>query len=1034
MELNRKDLTVVICVCLLAAALSSQLRAQVTTGTLMGIVVDQSGASLPAAEVSLANQGTGAVSQKTTSQAGEFVFNFVPVGNYTLTISMPAFKTLKLEGLEIQAAQNIRRTFMLDVGQTVETVSVSAEAPLVNTVSPEQRESFSSLMVSQLPLARRNFSNVLEQNSGTVEAGPGLLNLNGLGASGTRVTVDGTEGNANGKATGTSMYLGFNKIDLLSLESIQEVQVVKGVIPAEYGHILSGNINVITKSGTNEWHGSLFYNYQGAALAARHQFATSKPNLVWNQFGGSSGGPIVKNRLFVFGAYEGYRESTFNLLTSNVPTESFREKMSASLQFPETKMLLDLLPLPNQPHSSEASAAIWQGPATARSDDNHIDLKTDYLVGNQSAVAVTYTRGRPGGITPRLPKMARTFEGLTDRLTTVFTSGGASWTSESRFGLNYNIVNRADSPVDITDPNTEETLEGQRRLPVMRCDLCPFNIATGEIHSFDPKPFYSIEQKLALVRGQHSLKFGGNWALRGGGRFNVETASVQFRNATDLLANQPSAVTTTFGTPEFVGRDFHFGFFIQDDWRLSRRFVLNLGLRYDYYSNYTAKVEGQETQFNSAGLFNPDGLLDANFNLGPMRDPEKAINPDSLNFGPRLGFVYNPDGNGNTTIRGGFSMTSMPMPVGTYILSVARTPTLPFRTVWSRAEAANLGLQWPVYNEDVFPIVDSLNQVRIGNVFDPDLDNPYAYNLYLGVQRAITKTAVLETAFVGTRGLKLLLHRSANQPDRLTGERPNPGLGGFTYLDGSQQSAYYSWQSSLRKRLSSDVSFNVHYTWAKALAHAGGDTATTTESEITLPVQDFFCIECEWGPATMDIRHVFNANVLYASPRLDGLGSSFVRNVFGGWQVSAMLNSQTGRPFNVSQPNVLPSQRPDIVDPDGAINENCCGFGALQYLNPGAFMLVPENPVSGATIRPGNIGNHALRGPGQWTIDLGLGKDFPLAALAEGARFQVRVDFLNALNHTNYTSVSAGIRSGNFGRVTNSTGARVVQVNARIDF
>ncbi|MGH8246568.1 MAG: carboxypeptidase regulatory-like domain-containing protein, partial [Gammaproteobacteria bacterium] len=417
----------------IVSLLASAAIAQVTTGTINGIVVDESGGLVPGAEVALVSEDRGGVTRKTTDQSGEFVFNFVPVGRYTVTISKPGFTTQRATALEVQSAQTIRQTFALKIGQTADSVSVTAEASLLNSASAEQRESFQEIAVRELPLARRNFSQILSQGAGIVAAGNGKFNLNGLGGAGTRITVDGTEASADARASGTAMFSGFNRIDLLSLEAIQEVQVVKGVIPAEYGQSLGGNINVITRSGTNQYHGTLFYNYQGTAIAARHQFLQSKPNFVRNQFGGSAGGPILKDRLFLFTAYEGYRESNFQFLSADVPTQGLRDRILAApawRSLPETRIVLDQFPLPNVPHHPNDSSAQWRGPGSSTSRDDHLDVKGDMRIGAGGSLSATYTRGRPENRIPRVhPVNFRIFEGKQDRVTSSFVWGAPKWTS-----------------------------------------------------------------------------------------------------------------------------------------------------------------------------------------------------------------------------------------------------------------------------------------------------------------------------------------------------------------------------------------------------------------------------------------------------------------------------------------------------------------------------------------------------------------------------------------------------------------------------
>src|SRR3989442_3122060 len=260
--------------------------AQRTTATFAGIVQDSTGAVLPGVEASLINEGTSATLQSVTNETGEFLFDFVPSGTYTLKIALPGFKTYESRGIPLGAAQNVRRTYTLEVGAVTDSVTVTGEAPLVNTLSPEQRFNLETLQVTNLPMVNRNISSIIEYSaSGLTKSEPNIASgfsgtrfrMNGLGGAAMSASADG--GDASGFASTAMLgsYGGFAKIELMSAEAIGEVQVVKGVLAAEYSG-LSGNLNVTTKSGTNSWHGSLFHRYEGSALSARQPILTRKPN------------------------------------------------------------------------------------------------------------------------------------------------------------------------------------------------------------------------------------------------------------------------------------------------------------------------------------------------------------------------------------------------------------------------------------------------------------------------------------------------------------------------------------------------------------------------------------------------------------------------------------------------------------------------------------------------------------------------------------------------------------------------------------
>src|SRR4051812_22922166 len=299
---------------------ASPMEAQVTTATLVGQLRDSSGAVIPGATVAARHEGTGVARQTTTDVNGEFVLSALPNGPYTVKIELTGFKTLENHGLELGAGQTVRQTFALQVGTLAETVTVAAETPLVETSASLQADSVGSQEVRELPVNRRNLTNLMSLTPGVNTSGAGDVQMNGVAAGGTGLTVDGTEANSNPEARSLSQYGGQNQISVMSLDSISEVQIVKGVLPAEDGGVAGGQINVISRSGTNAFHGSSFYSGQNEKFNARAFFSsTQKPVGKFNQYGGTLGGPIVHNKAFFFGTYEGYRESVQRNLDSVVP-------------------------------------------------------------------------------------------------------------------------------------------------------------------------------------------------------------------------------------------------------------------------------------------------------------------------------------------------------------------------------------------------------------------------------------------------------------------------------------------------------------------------------------------------------------------------------------------------------------------------------------------------------------------------------------------------------------------------------------------
>jgi len=1026
------NVRIAIVVILILLATAPQSVAQRTTATFAGIVTDPSGAVLPGAQVEMINEGTAAVTQQLTSETGEFVFNFVPVGAYTLKIAMAGFRTFESKGIPLGAAQNVRRTYTLEIGNITDNVTVTGEAPLVNTLSPEQRFSIDTLEIKNLPMVNRNITNLLEVGSGLTRQEATLtgragarFRLNGLGGSAMTVTANGTDGNGSGLGTTISQYGGFNKIDVMSAEAVGEVQVVKGVIPAEYGSAMAGNMSLITKSGTNDWHGSLFHRYEGSVLSARNPILTREPNSVWNQFGGSVGGPIRKDKAFFFVAYEGYRQRTSIAVNSTFPTPLFRNTMLTALPVPETKLFLDWFPVPNQPFASNALLGLWIGPGLRANNDDHVDWKVDHLIGG-GTLSVAFSGGHPfqskettNPLNPQLTNASLQRGSLN------YVIGRGRWVSSSRFGYNRNHVTRIDKYWYVNDPNHPVTVPGWRNIGQIA--FPGMTALERENHETGTVPSWSAEQQIALIRGTHSWKFGGILSLPGGALPNTTAPTTSFQTLDDVLRNEPSSVAFTSGRGPGRGRQVNFGFFAQDDWRVNRKLVLNLGLRYDRYGQYVAKAWHQDLP---AGLFNLEGLLDpVNFTWGPLRDPSKgAHNPDPMSLGPRFGFAYTADDRGDFVVRGGFGVNFQGYEMASPLTSTARTADLPASRTFTRAEAGARGIKWPNYTEDVAKIIlaETAGKPQVSNRWNPNLKPPYAYNYTLGIQRALTSSMVLETAFVGTRGVKFNLNRTYNRIDRVTAIRPNPTDIQGSYLDNSQQTNYNSWQTSLKQRFNDGLLFNIHYTWGKAMAYTGGDIAPGYMGDSTGSIEDFLNVKIERNPSTGDVTHNVVIDWVYQIPTLFR-NSAVGRTILGGWQLSGIWKGATGVPIGVTQTG----GRPDIVDFKNAVNKECCSFGNLQYLNPAAFQQVPINRGSNLTIRRGYSSFAPLRGPGIINVDVSLGKSF---ALAEKKDIELKADILNLLNQTQYTTISTNMDALTFGRAVDVRSPRVIQLQLRLTF
>ena len=948
---------------------------------------------------------------------------------------MPGFKTYTNLGLQLGSGQNVRQTFTLEVGQLSENITVAETAPLVETASSAQLRSLGTTEVSELPLSRRNVTGVLALAAGVdTSANNGTVRMNGVAAGGTGITVDGTEANSNPEGRAMSQYGAQNQIDVMSIEAVAEVQVVKGVLPAEYGGVVGGQVNMISRSGTNAFHGSVFENYQGDRLFARDPFLLStqaKPKDKFNQFGGSVGGPIVKNRAFFFTTYEGYRESAGITVQGTVPTQPLRDQILAALPFPETKIALDALPLPNTPVNADVGRYIGVGDRTRR--ENHVVAKGDVTVFNGN-LSMTYSRSRPYSINPSATVNGANdtiFPNEQDRVATQYVMSRGAWVSESRFGYNRTKLQRISRFFEVKNPNKAETGYFEQSMPLFTTTGL-FTTPSADLYDLYGVA-YSAEQKVSHIIGGHNVKMGFHFARQMGNRSNPQNPSIRYQSKADLLANRPNIVVPTFGAPPHKSHMDEFGLFLQDDWRVNKKLVLNLGLRYDYYAVMhvypTSNLPVQIVNLDSPTSFSPERMT-----FGALRDPQKPYNPDAVNFGPRAGFAWTIDEKGDTMIRGGSGVLFSPQ-LPAAVRQSAAHPQVPFRVQWNKTDVDRLGLRWPMYNADLRDVVikEAGGAASYFSIFDVNIKNPYTIQTMISVERAIGRDFMVEVGYIRTDGRDFPLQRWFSQVfDRQTGSRPagwNLGNAGGYYVDSGQTMKYNGLQTSVRKRFSHSVQFDFHYTLSKGDSTQGGDIQAYYQAGLlgSSNIQNFFNPEADRTPNTGDNRHRATADVIYDIPWFKN-GKGILPHTIGGWQISSIFRARSGNPMNIYQASGIQNSRPDYNGGDPVLSD---WRNTLQYFNKAAFASVPTSPMTQATLRPGNLSPFLLRGPASWVVDMAIAKNF---RITETKRLQIRADAFNVFNHVNYNDPDNGSLNATFGKILGAGLARIGQIGARFTF
>ena len=375
------------------------LSAQVTTATIYGQVQDASGSAIVGASVRALVESTGGQKTATTNDLGQFTIPYMPVGTYKVSVQAPGFKLFEQRGLALSSGQSANLVFRLEVGAVTETVEVTSAAPLLNTVNAEQDINLNGTQVKGLPMRNRDITSILDLGTGASSNGT-TISLNGLPPRGFTFSVDGVNAAPDSEYASLSAYQNYNYVKGVSVEAVQEVEVSKNIFSAEIANTMAGNVNIITKGGGNDYHGSAFEQYQSGGLNANNHLLGKKTSLIFHQFGGSVGGPIKRNKLFFFTTFEGYRRNAQQALTGLVPSNWIRQQTIAAI--PESKTYWNVWPEPAGAETPGQVSAFFTGSGPLQNRDNTASARSDYHVNDNSLLTVRYTRGRPFQRAPRL--------------------------------------------------------------------------------------------------------------------------------------------------------------------------------------------------------------------------------------------------------------------------------------------------------------------------------------------------------------------------------------------------------------------------------------------------------------------------------------------------------------------------------------------------------------------------------------------------------------------------------------------------------
>lgn len=1080
--------------------------AQTATGQITGTVTDASDALVAGVRVKISNTLTGLARETTTSDRGTYSVPLLPVGTYLVTAEKEGFKVALSSDNELKVDQVLRVDLSMELGALTESVEVRGRTVALDTETSSIGQVVTERQVTELPLNGRNFLQLLFLGAGAVETsgeqgsmrqGAGnAISINGSRPTSNNYLLDGT--------SNTDTALG-TPAAILSVDAIQEFKEQTATYSAEYG-FSANQISIVSKTGTNRLGGSVFSFLRNDSLDARRFFDIQKQKLDQKQFGFVVGGPVLvpgayngRNRTFFLVNYEGLRREvgTQDFLRVPLP-EELAGRFSTPIIDPRTGQAFPNNTIPQNRFSRLANLAMsknyWPAPNASVPQGNYIrqrNLPTDT---NQFTIRIDQQLGaRFGTVFGRYTQSdwTNTTLGTVNELGDVFfVQETTNWQVSHSLPLGSTLVNqfrigfvgaRANqhgftAPVaDIAAVGLTgvfDTLDDeQRTYPAIGFGGTGTGLAGAgsAVNDYQAsyQPMWDLSNTTTWIQGRHTLNFGANyrqWSLQRDlandflGQFTFSGFFTGNAVADMLLGHysgasvfQPAgfSVAGRSGNP----REFNFRYFapyIQDDWKVSSRLTLNLGLRWDYR---TVPYETND-RMGWRDLENPrGGLLVADPTLvdrGIVGDssyyrPAGRRNPKDASknvFAPRLGFAFRPFGGSTTVVRGGYGVFWDSFE-GREIDGAADIYPYVSRGNYIQSVGQLTPLQT---TNDLFPSFADLGAATpAANTFlavsmSPDPKNPYVQQWSAGVQREIMRNTIAEVNYIGTKGTNLLMRRNIAQalpydpanPLPVSARKPFPNFVVYIDSDFSGSSNYHSMNTKLERHTSSLVATLV-YTWAKSTDNksaAAGIGASGFNGWQGL--LDNSNPELDRGRSDFDVDHRVVGSFVYNLPF--GRGEKFAGNatgvknaIVGGWQVNGIATFQRGFPMTITAADAgglndsFGTNRADLVGdpyPDGFEKSMSAWFNTAAFAQP-------------APGRFGTIGRNTLRGPGINNFDLALFKNFELL---RGSRLQFRFESFNALNHTQINAPVTNVADSRFGRVLSTRPARINQVGLKLLF
>ncbi|HKN23664.1 MAG TPA: carboxypeptidase regulatory-like domain-containing protein [Candidatus Acidoferrum sp.] len=1086
---------------LLLSGSAALLSAQSFRGAIRGEVTDAHGLHVAAAKVVARNLGTSETREVTADDMGEYRFLELPAGDYEVSAMATGFEEVHVPKVRVEVGvETLANLALSKVKGRQEQVEVVESVPLVETASTTLSQVVDRQLVQELPLNGRDFGKLVALTPGVTVEGSGVagseksagqFNIDGNRDRSNNYNLDGTDNNDpffNNSALNQVGITGA-PATLLPLDAIQEFNL-QSQFGAEYGRNSGSVVNIVTRSGTNEFHGSLYEFNRNSAFDARNYFNTkfqsdgTTPNpqsrFNNNNFGGSLGGPVVKDKLFFFFAYEGQRERVGSDFALTVPSQAqiaAAQNLAVTTTVPGAAVPSvnpALIKITNLFPTSDSNSLAYS--VRDKNDGDNLIGKVDYRLNQNNSLSARYAFGQSNQVFPLgslggygSGSRLSTFEQISPTRVQVvsvnwLTTFSPTEINEVRFGYSrfrtsFNSADATPGNPNFIDPAALGLDMGTGHVGLPEIDFngdlenlgaTAYSVPRGRVSET-----FQVLDNFTLTHGHNTFKFGGEFhrydvqsfndnlergLLDVNTCFSLPDGSCPQLDSNDAIVNELAnfyignifAIGNIGNTQRFTFNN-NLGFFAQDEIRVRPNLTITAGLRWEYFSPLSEK-------------HNLLSNFDASGNLVQVGSPTLPLlyHRDLNNFGPRLGISWSP--RGRTVVRAAYGIYYDYTPQNNMIANYTNSagvatnpvPSLSSSPYFVGAQDFNSG-PWngtatgPVFTPTVFP--------QSIFVTDPGLRTPYVQSWNLNIQREVTHALAFEIGYVGSKGTRLTRLYDANQ-----GRDPNintpayPQYAAVDVFSGSANSTYHGLQTTVRFQQFHGFSGFSTYTFSKSLDGAS-DGINFNFANAAFP-QDSTNLAAEKGPSTFDTRHRWTTLFNYAVPDIHHLP-----HLLGaGWQLNSIITVQSGRPINIITDaggvNSNFVQRPDVVPGVSPILPNWTP--TTGYLNPNAFAY-PAVTAADPNGYFGNLGRDQIFGPGFWNYDFSTTKNFQFR---ERFQLQFRAEFFNIFNHPNFALPSNVVSPGSStaGLITQTPdvaqgnpglgggGPRVMQFGLRLQF